>query len=387
VASAAVTRERPGSVEEAARLLTELGKAGRPLRVRGGATKLGWRRAGGDVAVELETAGLNRILEHNEGDFTAVLQAGVPLAEAQEQFARAGQVFALDPPLTDDGGDPRATIGGVVATGDSGPLRHRYGGVRDLIVGITVVLSDGTVAKAGGRVIKNVAGYDLGKLFSGSFGTLGLIAAVAVRLHPLADSWATARALSDDPGALARAAGQLAALPIEADCLDVSWDGHSGSVLVRFGGATASDRAQTIADRVSRLGLEDPTVIEDDRGLWEGQRAAQRRADGAVIKVAGVISELEQVLRAASDAGATVVSRAAVGLSWLALERTDGLAERLSALRERLPDATVSVLDGAELVQDPWPAPAPGAVAVMERLKARFDPARVFAPGSFVGGL
>src|SRR5213079_1168486 len=117
---------------------------------------------------------------------------GVPISEAQAQFAQAGQSLAWDPPFAGGGGGPRnagvesepATIGGIVATADSGPLRHRFGGVRDLVVGITVVLSDGTVAKAGGKVIKNVAGYDLAKLFAGSFGTLGLIASVCVRLHP-----------------------------------------------------------------------------------------------------------------------------------------------------------------------------------------------------------
>ena len=98
-------------------------------------------------------------------------------------------MLALDPPL---GPDAAATIGGVVATGDSGPLRHRYGAPRDLVVGMTIALADGTIARSGGKVIKNVAGYDLAKLFAGSFGTLGVIVEVAVRLHPLADTRVTA---------------------------------------------------------------------------------------------------------------------------------------------------------------------------------------------------
>ena len=118
------------------------------------------------------------------GDFTAVLEAGVPFAEAQATFAEHGQRLALGPARTpaarrSAGSWPRA---------DSGPLRHRYGGVRDLVVGTTVVLSDGTIAKSGGKVIKNVAGYDLAKLFAGSFGTLGLIATISVRLHPLPET-------------------------------------------------------------------------------------------------------------------------------------------------------------------------------------------------------
>src|SRR3954468_12902512 len=163
---------RPDSVPEAAALLRELGTGGRTVRPVGGGTKP-WGAAGDEEP--LETGGLSRILEHNVGDFTAVLQAGTPFGEAQAAFAEHRQRIAWDPP--DPGG---ATVGGIVASNDSGPLRHRYGGVRDLVVGVTVVLSDGTVAKAGGKVIKNVAGYDLGKLFAGSFGTLGLIASVAV---------------------------------------------------------------------------------------------------------------------------------------------------------------------------------------------------------------
>ena len=189
------------TVEEAAAEIRELDA----VRPRGGGTKLGWGRVSDAAAADFDTRRLNRILEHNEGDFTAVLEAGVPLVEAQAAFGAAGQMLALDPPL---GAGDAATIGGVMATNDSGPLRHRFGGVRDLVVGVTVVLSDGAIAKSGGKVIKNVAGYDLAKLFTGSFGTLGLIASVAVRLHPAPARTASLTARSDDPGALARAPPQ-----------------------------------------------------------------------------------------------------------------------------------------------------------------------------------
>jgi len=127
--------------------------AGGAVRLRGAGTKLAWG-APVEAAAELGTRRLDALLEHSDGDLTAVLQAGVPLAVAQEAFAAAGQMLALDPP---DGG---ATIGGVVATGDSGPLRHRYGAPRDLVLGVQVALPDGTLARAGSKVIKNVAGYD-----------------------------------------------------------------------------------------------------------------------------------------------------------------------------------------------------------------------------------
>jgi glycolate oxidase FAD binding subunit len=328
-----------------------------------------------------------------------VLEAGVPVAEAQAAFAGAGQMLAIDAPLgagasagepggeSGSAGADRATIGGLVATADSGPLRHRYGGVRDLVVGITVVLSDGTVAKAGGKVIKNVAGYDLAKLFAGSHGTLGLIASVAVRLHPSPTATATARATATDPERLGRAASRLAALPLEADCLDVAWREGRGAVLVRFGGAAAAHQAGVTADRLRDLGLDDPGVVEDDEELWARQRDRQRAPGGAVVKVAGVIADLPAVLRAAEAAGATVVSRAALGLSWVALPAADDLAARVDGIRGALAGITATVLDGGESVRDPWPAPDPGALAVMERIKARFDPAQVFRPGAFAGGL
>ncbi len=260
MASAAPTTERPGSIEEASELMRTLGEARQALRARGAGTKLAWdgRAVAGEV--EVCTGELTRVLEHNEGDFTAVLEAGVPLAHAQEQFGRAGQMLALDPPLAPAGtAAEAATVGGVVATGDSGPLRHRYGGVRDLILGVTVVLSDGTVAKSGGRVIKNVAGYDLGKLFTGSEGTLGMIAAVSVRLHPRAEGTATACGTGSDPSILAQAALRLAALPLGAESLDVAWTPRgrcgTGPLCRSCGGrAGAGDRGAAEGERPRRGG-------------------------------------------------------------------------------------------------------------------------------------
>lgn len=324
------------------------------------------------VGEPLSTRRLNRILEHNPGDFTAVLEAGVPLAEAQAAFGKAGQWLALDPP----GG---GTIGGLVATADSGPARHRYGAVRDLVIGITVVLSDGTVARAGGKVIKNVAGYDLAKLFAGSYGTLGLIAEVAVRLHPLPLRTATVTGASDDPAKLAAAAATLVARPLEADCLDVAWSGRSGQILVRFGGHTAAERAE--AARPLLDGLDDITVVADDGAIWAAQRENQRNPDGLTLKVSGRPTDLEKVL----SLGARVVGRAALGLYWLSGPAEAGwVAGVRAALAPRACSLVAGVApDGVE----PWPAADPGALEVMRRVKARFDPARAFRPGTFVGGI
>jgi glycolate oxidase FAD binding subunit len=386
VATAQSVTERPGSPEQAAELLKGLGAEGRSVRPRGGATKLSWGGAGEPVAVELETGGLNRVLAHNEGDLTAVLQAGVPLAEAQAAFAENGQMLALDPPL---GQDDAATIGGVVATADSGPLRHRYGGVRDLVVGISVALSDGTVAKAGGTVIKNVAGYDLSKLYTGSYGTLGLIVSVNVRLHPAPAGNATAVGSTDDPERLAAAAAALSRLPLEADALDVAWRDGTGRALVRFGGAAAEHQAQAAAERLREAGLADVEAVGDDDELWAAQRAGQRSRAGAVLKVSGRAGDLAPAIHATGDAGGTLVGRAAHGLYWIALEG-DGLADRVDIVRDALEPRASVLLDAPQALReavDPWGPVEPGSLKVMRRVKERFDPARIFRPGAFVGGI
>jgi glycolate oxidase FAD binding subunit len=386
MAATPVATEHPSSPEEAAELLRTLGEGGRTIRVRGGGTKRAWAAAGEPVELEIVTDGLGRVVEHNEGDFTAVLEAGMPLAQAQELFASTGQMWALDPPLGEGGA---ATLGGVLATADSGPLRHRYGGVRDLVVGITIALSDGSLAKAGGRVIKNVAGYDLGKLFAGSFGTLGLAVTVALRLHPRPDETATAWGASADPAALAGAAATLARLPLEADCLDVAWRDGSGRVLVRFGGAAAERQAGAVVDRLRAAGLEDVHASADDDALWSAQRDGQRSSDGAVLKVSGRPADLSRVLAAAHDAGGRVVGRAALGLHWVTLDGDD-LQARVEAVRAALAPRQCTLQDAPEAVRAavaPWGEPDPGALAVMRRVKERFDPARIFNPGSFVGGI
>jgi glycolate oxidase FAD binding subunit len=236
-----------------------------PVRIVGGRTKIGWGGNQADSLAEISTSEFDRILEHNEGDLTAVLQAGVPLAKAQEAFASASQMLALDPP--DLGG---ATIGGVVAAGDSGPLRHRYGAARDLVLGVTVALPDGTVARAGGKVIKNVAGYDLAKLFAGSFGTLGAIVELAVRLHPIRPT-ASAEGHGADPDTVADAARALAHSRLEAQALDIAWRGGRGGVLVRFAGTEAEPQAQAARRELEQAGLV-ASVMEDDDAAWGASR-------------------------------------------------------------------------------------------------------------------
>jgi glycolate oxidase FAD binding subunit len=370
--------EAPASQQEAASLVSACGRAGLKLRVRGGGTKLGWSQPAPDPDVQLSTASLDQLIEHNEGDLTAILEAGLPLARAQAKFAAAGQMLALDPPL---GEGDAATLGGVIASGDSGPLRHRYGAPRDLVLGITVALSDGTVAKAGSKVIKNVAGYDLAKLFSGSFGTLGLILQVAVRLHPLPSETVTAIGRSDDPDAVARGASNLAHASLEKECLDVRWEDRAGAALGRLCGATAGPQAEAAARVLADAGLE-TEVVEDDAELWQRERAGQRSAERAVVRVSGQQAELAGTIRVAASMGGSLVGRGSLGISWIALA-----PDHIDELRRQLAPFSCVVLDAPRELRaslDVWDA-EPSALA--RRVKERFDPAGVFAPGTFAGGI
>jgi glycolate oxidase FAD binding subunit len=373
--------EVPETPEDAASLLRAASDDRRSVRFKGAGTKLGWGRPA-DTDVTISTLGLGRLLEHNAGDLTAVLEPGVPLAEAQRAFAAAGQMLALDPP--DPGG---ATIGGMVATADSGPLRHRYGAPRDLVLGIRVALADGTLARAGSRVIKNVAGYDLAKLFAGAFGTLGLIVEVIVRLHPLPARRITAVGRSDDPEAVQRAALAVGRAALELESLDVRWNGEAGTILARVAGVAPAERAATAEALMSREGLA-ASVDENDDARWESQRDGQRSiAEGAVVRVSAVASELSRVIRAVDFNTATVVGRAGLGQFWVTLPAApDGeLISGIEHLRAALAPRPCVVQDAPATVRedvDVW-GPVPGG-ALSRTVKSRFDPTGTCNPGIFV---
>src|SRR3954454_441098 len=373
MAETVVRTEAPATYEEAAEALESFATDGLRVRFRGGGTKLDWGAVAPEPDVEMSFERLDRIVEHNAGDLTAILEAGVPLAQAQETFAEAGQMLAIDPP--DPGG---ATIGGVLATGDSGPLRHRYGAPRDLVLGMTVALTDGSVANSGGKVIKNVAGYDLAKLFTGSFGTLGAILRVAVRLHPQPEHATTARGMSEDPDQLAQAARELSHARVECQCLDVGWARGRGAVLARFGGAAAGAQAEEAARSVARAGL-DVALLPDDGKLWAGQRTTQRSGRATVVRVSGVQTQLSDVFRAADTLGAWVVGRVALGLSWLRIP--DCTREALEELRARLAPAPCVVLDAPRELRDQVDVWGREESVLMRRVREQFDPAGICNAG------
>jgi glycolate oxidase FAD binding subunit len=365
MATTEARRSAPGSAAELAGELAAASRAGASVRVRGAGTKLRWA-PDASPALELSTAGLDRLLEHNAGDLTAVLEAGVPLARAQEQFREAGQMLALDPP--DPGG---ATIGGIVASNDSGPLRARYGGPRDLVVGMRVALADGTVSKSGGKVIKNVAGYDLAKLFTGSYGTLGAILELSVRLHPLPPATATAVGHTHSPHLLAGGAATLSHAPLEQMGLDVRWAAGAGMVLARFGGVAARPQAQTAERLLREAGLEAELVADDD-SLWQAQRDGQRSPRGLVARVSALQTDLGELAAVAERHGAALVGRAGMGLSWLRLDDGDSTA-LLDELQSRY--LTVVLDRPADMPAAPREPLDPGSAVLLRRVKERFDPA------------
>jgi glycolate oxidase FAD binding subunit len=294
---------RPETIEEASALVSEASASGRRIR----------------IGEDLVTDGLDRVLEHEAGDLTCTVEAGIRLSALQTRLARAGQRLSLDPP-----GDP--TVGACLASRLSGPLSHRFGTPRDLVLGVTLVLGDGTVASSGGKVVKNVAGYDLGKLVCGSEGRLALIARVSLRLHPLPAAAATLVVETDDPAGVVHA---LRRSQLQPSALDVH---HPGRVAVLFEGRAGAVAAQM--DTAQALVGGAP----DDAGVWEEARGRQARALGRLAFAPG---DLANVLTTLPEA----VVRPAAGIAYVP-HRVGGVptvaARRLHrALKTRLDPAGV----------------------------------------------
>jgi glycolate oxidase FAD binding subunit len=323
------------------------------------------------------------------------VQAGLPVVHLQRELASAGQWLALDPP------EESATVGGVVAANASGPRRHRYGTVRDLLIGATFVLADGTVAKTGGKVVKNVAGYDLAKLMTGSYGTLAILADVTFRLHPRPATTSVVRTEVDSIGAAADAAAAYRRSKLEPSALELRMNlpGESGVLTALFEGHERTALSQAQAATVLIPGSTSDDVLEPDFAAhpWSATGSSDSAAERIGLRIAYPPAELAHVLRAVREVvrdvgGAQVRGRAGVGVLELGLapEATTDFARVLELLRLATLElgANLVVVAAPVVVKagiDCW-GPTAG-LDIMRRVKDRFDPQHRLSPGRFVGGI
>src|SRR5712691_7744396 len=207
---------QPATADEVAAALRRASDSRQSIVIRGAGTKSDWCRPAGRIDTILDMRGLNRVLAHEHGDMTATIEAGAALSEVNRALATHGQRLPLDPPFAE-----HATIGGILATNDSGPLRHRYGTPRDLVIGIQLATTDGVLSKAGGQVVKNVAGYDLSKLMAGSFGSLAAIVTATFKLSPLPAASRTLVATARDPEDLTRLVHDVMASQLEPIAFEI----------------------------------------------------------------------------------------------------------------------------------------------------------------------
>ncbi|MFF4773552.1 FAD-binding oxidoreductase [Microtetraspora fusca] len=360
--------------------------------VAGAGTTLHWGRPPERCDVLIDTCCLNEILEHEAGDLVVRVQAGVPVETLAEALAAKGQELALDPPLA--GG----SVGGLLAAGLAGPRAFRYGTARDLLIGITVVLADGTIAKAGGKVVKNVAGYDLGKLFTGSYGTLGVIADATFRLHPLPAARACVVWSGPTLDEILAAVPAVTASQAEPSAVELDRLAPDGprAVAVLVEGAAAAERARAVRDL-----LGEKAQIADEPPRWWGRLPEPGFAEpggrsgggGVLLEIRTVPSRLPGLFAGAlARTDAAVRGSLASAVLRVALPaETDPAAAAafVSALRTELADeGRVVVLSAPEPVTrrvDLWGHV--GGLALMRRIKDRFDPDRRMSPGRFVGGI
>ncbi|MEO3810009.1 FAD-binding oxidoreductase [Sphaerisporangium sp. B11E5] len=371
----------PASTEEVAAVLRAAARQGLAVVPSGGRTKIGWGGPPERCGLLLDTRRLDRVVEHVAGDLVVRVQAGLRADVLGQALAASGQELALDVP------PGPATVGGVLAAGTAGPRRLRYGTGRDLLIGITVVLADGTVARAGGKVVKNVAGYDIGKLFTGSLGTLGVITEATFRLHPLPASRAfvtvTVPAAHRLDAAGAIAGSQLEPSAVEIDVPDVN---GPATVAVLIEGTAAEERATAAGDLLGAAAPPTGTPpswwgLPPGEGYLLELRVPPAAAGPALGVVAGAAGRLPVRVRGSAASAAL----------WLALPAptppttvgafVSEARDALAAYGGRL--VVWGTPEGSTEPLDRW-GPV-GSATLMSRVKERFDPEGRMAPGRMPG--
>ena len=372
----------PADETECASLLADASRERRTVRIAGGMTKcyLGELRA---TDLELRTTRLAGIVDHVPADLTVTAAAGTRLADLASALANAGQFLPLDPPHAEE-----ATVGGVIAADSNGFWRARYGGVRDLLIGTRTALADGTVVRSGGRVVKNVAGYDLNKLLAGSLGTLGVIVEATLKVLPLpvasaglVASFPTGAVAFLTAHALLRGASRPEALVVE----------HAGGDVWRLrvtarGGEPAVSRA--IGDAEREVELRGGRIESKAHELAEARELPSRATEGALVRVAIPLAAQTAFAYAAARAETlgVIVADAATAVHRVHLRgEDDAVVSDVEALL-----AAARVVGGSGRIERraehlaarlaPWPV-RPGGEAIMRRIKQAFDPAGVLEPG------
>jgi glycolate oxidase FAD binding subunit len=359
--------------------------------VRGAGTKLGWGPAPRSIDVLISTARLNAVVAHRYGDLTATIEAGATLANVNRALGGHRQWIPLDPPFAD-----RATIGGLVATNDSGPRRHRYGAPRDLIIGVEFAKADGRLAKGGGIVVKNVAGYDLPRLLSGSFGSLGVIVNATFKLYPLT---AASRTLIV-PLASVADLGSLSAKVMSGHLTPTALEfaTHPLRMIVRFESIDASvqQQSQAFEKLMADLGFGvRAAAAEDEQRVWTDHTRFVADDRGALVKVSVLPTQLPDTLtsidRLAGKDGYTAAGRAGLGVFLVRIfgdvesqrRAIDGLRGSLQVGRGSA--VVISSSPALRSSVDVWGSIGDG-LPLMKAVKQQFDPVGVLSPGRGPGG-
>jgi len=394
---------RPDSQEALAEVVAWAHRDGIRLLPCGSGSKLNWGGLVEGAQILLSTERMNRMVDHAVGDMVVIAEAGLPFAALQASLAPTNQFLSLDPAHPE-----QATLGGIVATADSGALRQRYGGVRDLLIGISFVRSDGKVARGGGKVVKNVAGYDLMKLMTGAYGTLGIISQLIFRTYPLPEAAATV-VVTGEGGAIAQliqtillssltptALELLAPITTQSLELDTA-SANTFGLLVRFQSIPASVAQQStiVQKQAESTGLSSTLLQNDSEAdLWKRLREKwdQPAQQDAITCKMGVrptsAVEVLSTLASLAETKPTLASlHAGSGLGYLHLpgETSVKTLQTIRTLCETHSGYLTVQQAPLALKQsfDIWGI-RPDTLPLMQGLKQRFDPKNLFSPQRLV---
>jgi glycolate oxidase FAD binding subunit len=343
----------------------------------GGGTKQGWGNRAA-AALMLKMHRLSQVREHTWQDMTCTVDAGCTWSSMQTALAQHGQQVALDPLWS-----KRATVGGVVATNDSGALRLRYGGLRDLIIGMTIVLADGTVAHTGGTVVKNVAGYDLHKLMIGAHGTLGVITSVNFRLHAVSQCVRSFSAVATTPEPLGRLMLKLLHAQLSLVAIQLRSAGVGFALDVQL--ASQAEVLRTQGDALESLAQSEGLSFRSaDDEVWQARERSF--AHEIVCKVTMLPAEVGRFAERVRELGGESVTQATgIMFAGFAADAHRHILQLRHAVESARGSVTV-LKQPPDKAMDCWGS-LPDSFSLMREVKLRFDPENVLNPGRFLGGI